>query len=214
MRDRRVLIVYGVFDHLLATEADTTGGGSYNQIAHYVLDVSPEIPSAGVPRTSLAQPVLDFDGSGNPTQRNLVGPDPAGVDAVIALGAILALNQADTVTWVASDNLGTPRDEGDISGLPVNHSVFATFGLDVYDSNPAVTHWAGFAGGHVDPNTSLVNDYHRWYDPATGRWISDDPLAFDGGDTNLARYGSNDPTTNRDPLGLRIEPSPLALNQA
>ena len=206
---KHVHFVYDVFDHLLATETDTTGGGSYNQIAHYVLDVSPEIPSAGVPGTSLAQPALVFDGSGNPTQRNLVGPDPAGVDAVLAQGAILALNQADVVTWVASDNLGTPRDEVNNSGLPINHSVFSAFGQEVYDGNPSVTHWAGFAGGHVDPYTGLVNEYHRWDDVDFGGWLSQDPTRFTAGDTNLSREVDNAPTNVADPTGLLPPNTPV-----
>ncbi len=43
---KRVHYVYGVFDHLIATEVDSTGSGTYNKIEHYVLDVQPEAPRA------------------------------------------------------------------------------------------------------------------------------------------------------------------------
>ena len=36
MLTKHVHYVYDVFDHLLATEADTTGGGSYNVIQRYI----------------------------------------------------------------------------------------------------------------------------------------------------------------------------------
>jgi YD repeat-containing protein len=62
---KHVHYVYDVFDHLLATQVDTTGSGSYNQAEHYVLDVSPDIPAAGVPGTALAQPLFEFDASDN-----------------------------------------------------------------------------------------------------------------------------------------------------
>jgi RHS repeat-associated protein len=42
----------------------------------------------------------------------------------------------------------------------------------------------------------------RSYDSATGRFTSQDPLGFDGGDENLYRYGANQPTTEIDPSGL------------
>jgi hypothetical protein len=48
---QHVRYVFDVFDHLIATEVDTTGDGTYNVIDHYVLDVTPEAPSAGVPGT-------------------------------------------------------------------------------------------------------------------------------------------------------------------
>jgi uncharacterized protein RhaS with RHS repeats len=41
------------------------------------------------------------------------------------------------------------------------------------------------------------------YDPATGRWMSQDPLGFDAGDSNLYRYVANRPTEFTDPKGLQ-----------
>lgn len=40
------------------------------------------------------------------------------------------------------------------------------------------------------------------YDPTIGRWISEDPIDFDGGDSNLSRYVANNPTNGTDPSGL------------
>lgn len=40
------------------------------------------------------------------------------------------------------------------------------------------------------------------YDPSIGRFISEDPIAFDGGDVNIYRYGGNSPTNVIDPTGL------------
>jgi hypothetical protein len=40
------------------------------------------------------------------------------------------------------------------------------------------------------------------YDPSIGRWLSEDPIGFAGGDVNLYRYVHNDPTTFTDPSGL------------
>nr|WP_320194132.1 RHS repeat-associated core domain-containing protein [uncultured Desulfobacter sp.] len=42
----------------------------------------------------------------------------------------------------------------------------------------------------------------RYYDPAMGRFISEDPLGFDGGDVNLYAYVQNNPVMSVDPLGL------------
>jgi hypothetical protein len=45
----------------------------------------------------------------------------------------------------------------------------------------------------------LVN---RWYDAAVGRWISEDPIGFAGGDANLSRYVGNRSNSETDPSGL------------
>jgi len=42
----------------------------------------------------------------------------------------------------------------------------------------------------------------RYYDPEVGRFISEDPIGFEGG-INLYAYGSNNPLLLIDPLGLR-----------
>ena len=40
------------------------------------------------------------------------------------------------------------------------------------------------------------------YDSTIGRWTSEDPIAFKGGDANLFRYVGNNPTNLIDPTGL------------
>jgi hypothetical protein len=46
------------------------------------------------------------------------------------------------------------------------------------------------------------------YDPTIGRFISEDPIAFEGGDANLYRYTGNSPTNATDPTGLFELPPP------
>lgn len=43
------------------------------------------------------------------------------------------------------------------------------------------------------------------YDPKQARFLSEDPLRFDAGDTNLYRYVFNSPTNYTDPTGLLVE---------
>ena len=42
----------------------------------------------------------------------------------------------------------------------------------------------------------------RFYDPTVGRFISEDPIGFGGGDVNLYVYCGNNPVLYMDPLGL------------
>jgi len=61
-----------------------------------------------------------------------------------------------------------------------------------------------------DPTTG------RYYDPATGRWVCEDPVGFTAGDPNLARYVGNDPINRTDPSGLQAvaAPPPPAVGPA
>jgi RHS repeat-associated protein len=44
----------------------------------------------------------------------------------------------------------------------------------------------------------------RYYDSNVGRFISEDPVGFDGGDVNLFAYVGNNPVMGVDPTGLEI----------
>jgi RHS repeat-associated protein len=59
-----------------------------------------------------------------------------------------------------------------------------------------------FTGQQLDTETGLYQAGARYYDPATGRFIGEDPIGFDGGDGNLYRYVGNNTTNELDPSGL------------
>jgi len=59
-----------------------------------------------------------------------------------------------------------------------------------------------FAGMDYDPSTELYYDRARWYNPATGTFLTRDPAAAD---VNLYRYCHNDPISSTDPTGLYEE---------
>jgi type VI secretion system secreted protein VgrG len=48
----------------------------------------------------------------------------------------------------------------------------------------------------------LQNNLNRWYDAKSGRWVSEDPIGFAAGLTNLSGYVGNAPTAFTDPSGL------------
>jgi RHS repeat-associated protein len=54
----------------------------------------------------------------------------------------------------------------------------------------------------MDTETGFQFNRARYYDPRIGRWISQDPLGFDAGDSNLYRYVHDRSTFATDPSGL------------
>lgn len=55
--------------------------------------------------------------------------------------------------------------------------------------------------GREEDGTGLMYYRARYYDPALGRFISEDPLGFDGGDINLYQYAAANPINHNDPSG-------------
>jgi len=86
----------------------------------------------------------------------------------------------------------------------VNHLIYDAFGKVPAESNPAVDSLFLFTARPFDPDTGLQNNLNRWYDFRVGRWLSEAPIGFNGGDGNLYRYVGNVTQSRVDRLGLQI----------
>jgi RHS repeat-associated protein len=106
---------------------------------------------------------------------------------------------ANAVSWMVQDRQGSVTDILDDSGTVVDHIFYDGYGNET-ESTPTA-HTNGYAGYFRDTATGLLHTDTRWYAPAIGRWTSEDPIGFDGGDTNLSRYVGNGPTNGVDPTG-------------
>jgi len=101
----------------------------------------------------------------------------------------------------AKDNLGSIRQVIDSqTGSVVQEILYSEFGEVLSDTNPGFQPF-GFAGGHYDHETRLVRFGARDYDPELGRWLSRDPILFNGGLENLYSYTGGDPINYVDPEG-------------
>ncbi|MWP63314.1 RHS repeat-associated core domain-containing protein, partial [Gilliamella sp. Pas-s25] len=60
-----------------------------------------------------------------------------------------------------------------------------------------------FQGQYYDEETGLHYNLNRYYDPFTGRYITQDPIGILS-DINLYRYVGNNPISGIDPLGLDL----------
>ena len=100
---------------------------------------------------------------------------------------LLADTTPNSTSWALTDHLGTIRD---ILGATTTHLIYDAFGNLTSGTNPLLF---GYTGKAFDPATKLQNNINRWYDSTVGRWLSTDPIEFEGNDTNLYRYVGNNP---------------------
>ena len=84
----------------------------------------------------------------------------------------------------------------------IDHIQYDSFGNILSESNPSNGDQFTYAQQQTDA-TGLNYDRARYYNPATGRFISQDPTGFAAGDVDLYRYVGNSPTTEVDPTGLQ-----------
>jgi RHS repeat-associated protein len=85
----------------------------------------------------------------------------------------------------------------------VNKYAYTPFG-EIANQQEAVAQPFKFVGQYgvmAEPN-GLYYMRARYYDPIIGRFISEDPSGFGGGDVNLYAYVGNNPVLLIDPLGL------------
>ena len=70
----------------------------------------------------------------------------------------------------------------------------------ITSSETAVTWSASADSGATSSDTNPCNGIIRWYDPVTGRWLSNDPIGISGG-LNQYVFCNNNPVNFRDPFG-------------
>ncbi len=144
-------------------------------------------------------------GSANPQQfvYDTTGSVPAVLsdgEAYYVYGADgypLEMIQGTTVTWYHHDRLGSTRVLTDSSGTVIGTATYGAYGAR---TTTGATTPLGYAGAYEDSESSLVYLVHRYYDPATGQFLTVDPLVTQTGQPYS--YAGDDPVNGSDPNGL------------
>jgi RHS repeat-associated protein len=100
-----------------------------------------------------------------------------------------------------TDLQGSVRDIVDQDGAAVSRVMYDAFGNIVGGTGVLLTRYL-YTGREPDTLTGLQYNRNRWYDPALGRWLSEDPIGLEGGNYNFYLYGGNNSVSLRDPSGL------------
>ena len=118
---------------------------------------------------------------------------------------VVRTDSSDNPFFYSYDGTASTVGITDSSGAVVNQYSYDPFG-------PTVTLFEAFANpfqfigefGVQDDASGLDFMRNRYYDSATGRFVSQDPLGFAGGSPNLYTYVGNDPLHQIDPNGDQI----------
>ncbi|PYC25582.1 type IV secretion protein Rhs [Pseudomonas jessenii] len=111
----------------------------------------------------------------------------------------------DVLSWYQCDQLGTPQELTDQNGEIAWSAQYKAWGAvreqrSASAAQEGVTNPIRFQGQYHDHETGLHYNRYRYYDPGVGRFISKDPISYDGG-LNLYQYTPN-PVEWIDPFGL------------
>ena len=107
-------------------------------------------------------------------------------------------NTSTGVSYFLFDQVGSTAALADSSGNLLEQNAYDSFGNS---SGSARTRY-GYTGRERDSDTGMLYYRARFYDPQVGRFVSTDPVGFNGQDVNLYGYVWNNPVNYRDPLGL------------
>ena len=134
--------------------------------------------------------IEEADASGNLAARYVFG---SGVDEP------LAAYRGATWEFYQADGLGSITSLSTTAGTVSDSFAYDSFG-NVTSSTGSFSQPFRYTGREWDGETGLYYYRARYFDPSSGRFLSEDPIRFQGG-TNFYRYVQNSPLNWIDPSG-------------
>jgi RHS repeat-associated protein len=113
----------------------------------------------------------------------------------------LAMQRGTTTDFYEADGLGSVTSLTATNGSIANTYTYDSFG-NTTNSTGSVTNYFRYNAREFDTETSLYYYRARNFDPAIGKFNSEDPLGFQGRDIDLYRYVWNSAPDLKDPTGL------------
>jgi RHS repeat-associated protein len=142
-----------------------------------------------------------YDGQ-NPVQELLGGSPTANILMGLRIDEYLTRTDAAGTRAFLTDVQGSTVALTDTTGTVQTEYTFDPFG------NTSVTGTSSSNSfqytGRENDGTGLYYYRARYYSSIFQRFISNDPIGFDGGDYNLYAYVGNNPINGKDPTGLAL----------
>jgi RHS repeat-associated protein len=110
----------------------------------------------------------------------------------------LSLKNGGVSKYFLADHLGSTVALTDSSGAVTEAASYDSFG----NATTNLSTRYQYTGREYDLFSGFYYYRARWYDAKLGRFVSEDPIGFRGGDINYYGYVRNNPTKSTDPFGL------------
>jgi RHS repeat-associated protein len=136
------------------------------------------------------RPIIELDNTGLVVSTNTFGAN-----------GLISRRTSGTSVFYVFDSEGNVSERTNSSGTVLSSFLFNAFGDGLSGSQTEPFGYRAQFGYYTDTETGLESLTHRYYDPATGRFLTPDPLGYAGG-INLYSYVTNNPVNFLDPLGL------------
>jgi RHS repeat-associated protein len=114
------------------------------------------------------------------------------------------MTRGGSTYFYTMDGLGSVRDLTSAAETIIEQYQYDSFGN--LTAPPTTGNPYTYTSREYDSETGLLFYRARYYDPKVGRFISEDPIGFEGGDVNFYAYVENNPINHIDPDGKQITP--------
>ena len=187
---------YDLKNRLVSVQHGLAGSASLQSVAQYTYDIRDLRVETVKPVTTT---YTQYDQSGDLLWHDNGTQTRKYIEALGQTWAeVRATGTISQVYFHSTDHEGSTDVITDSSGNIVWDGEYEAFG-SVVRSNGTIRFDASYTGKEFDVDTGLYYFNARWYDPALGRFITEDPAR--SGD-NWFAYCNNDPLGLIDPSGL------------
>jgi len=152
--------------------------------------------------SSSATSVYAYDGDNLIEETNSSGTVVARYSQGLNIDEPLAMLRSSTTSYYQADGLGSITSLSSGAGALSQTYTFDSFGKQTASSGSLMNPFQ-YTARESDPETGLYYYRARYYDPQSGRFLSEDPINFRAG-ANFYRYAYDDPTRFRDPKGKEV----------
>jgi len=146
--------------------------------------------------------IYAYDGDNRIEDLDSTGTAAARYTQGLGIDEPLEVFEDNASYYYHADGLGSVTELTKKNASTVNTYFYDTFGDDSPASSETVANPFHYTARERDSETKLYFYRARYYDPTIGRFLSEDPVRFNG-DTDFYLYAGNDPTVLVDPWGLQ-----------
>jgi RHS repeat-associated protein len=137
-------------------------------------------------------PLVELDNTGAILSTNTFGAS-----------GLVSRRSSSTSVFYVFDSEGNVSVKTDSSGNALSSYLLNAFGENLSSSQTDPFGYRAQYGYHTDTETGLQLLTHRYYDPSRGRFLTRDPISYEGG-INVYAYSRNNPANLIDPDGLDV----------